>query len=60
MEARDCLIEIDLPDCVEDTHLDDETLTEWITDVCNSVFSAAFSYFSRDQMSLDHTKIFCS
>ena len=61
MEARDCLIELELPN--EEGHdesLSDEVLKEWITDLCNSVFSAAFNFFSKDMMSLEYTKIFCS
>ena len=53
MEARDCLIELELPnDEGHDESLSDEVLKEWITDLCNSVFSAAFNFFSKDMMSL--------
>jgi hypothetical protein len=52
MEARDCFVELDLPDCEDEENLSDEVLEEWMTDVCNSVFSAAFNFFSKDNMSL--------
>jgi hypothetical protein len=45
---------------VEEGELEDETLKYWITDVCNSVFSSAFHSLSKDAMSYEHTKIFCS
>lgn len=40
--------------------LEDDTLKEWLTDVCNNVFSSAFHSLSKDNMTYEHTKIFCS
>lgn len=31
-----------------------------MTDVCKNVFSSAFHSLSKDEMSYEHTKIFCS
>jgi hypothetical protein len=60
LEARDRSVLIDLPETEDEGELDDDTLKEWLTDVCNNVFSSAFHSLSKDNMTYEHTKIFCS
>lgn len=48
---------VDLP---EENGTDDESLKDWITEVCNNVLSSAFNSFTSDRMTYEQTKIFCS
>jgi hypothetical protein len=60
LEARDRSVMIDIPEQEYEEDLDDETLKEWVTDVCNNVFSSAFHSLSKDDMTYEYAKIFCS
>lgn len=51
LEARDRVVIVDLPDSEIDGELNDDILKEWVTDVCNNVFSSAFHSLSKDEMS---------
>lgn len=60
LEARDRSVIIDLPETEDDGEIDDDTLKEWLTDVCSNVFSSAFNSLSKDNMTYEHSKVFCS
>lgn len=60
LESRDRAVLVELPESEMEGELEDDVLREWITDVCSQVFSSAFHSLSKDSMSYEHTKIFCS
>lgn len=64
LDVRDQQPLIDLPEAdnidSREPEISDDTLCEWLTEVCSKVFSVAFNFYVKDELNYKQAKVFCS
>jgi hypothetical protein len=60
VEVRDREVIIDLPQSSGDGRVPESELKSWISEVVKATFSSAFNSYSRNEMTFEQTKIYCS
>lgn len=59
LEPRDREAFVDPPE-IDNEIIEDKSLKRWTTSVFKTVFSTAFNAYSRNEMSFEQAKIYCS
>lgn len=59
VEARDREVIIDAPRVV-DGKIEETELKKWVSKVVKTISSASFHYFSKNEMSFEQAKVYCS